>query len=82
MLIIMKKITSIQNPKLLEATQNAEKFINQMKKMDDKKLVKHLKLFRMQMEIARETKNHKAFELLCEYERQVIEARVAKLDKK
>jgi uncharacterized protein YaiL (DUF2058 family) len=71
----MKKTTRI---KYEDAIANAEAYIEQMKAMDDRKLAKHLDLFRQQMEIAYKTNNHAAFELLCEYERQVIEARANK----
>ncbi len=62
--------------KLREAKSNAEEFIAQMKSMDDKKLSKHLDIFRQQMEKAYKDKNFAAYELLLEYERQTIEARV------
>jgi hypothetical protein len=65
--------------KLEEAIREAELFIAQMEKMDDKKLAKHLDLFRAQMESAYRQKNFAAYELLCEYEKQVIAARVNKL---
>jgi hypothetical protein len=71
----MKKTTQI---KYEDAIANAEAYIEQLKTMDDRKLAKHLDLFRQQMEIAYKTNNHAAFELLCEYERQVIEARANK----
>ncbi len=64
--------------KLEEAIKNAESYIEQMKKMDDKKLRKHLDLFREQMEKAYKQKNETAFELLSEYEKQVIIARANK----
>lgn len=71
----MKRNTQI---KYEDATANAEAYIEQMKAMDDKKLAKHLDLYRQQMEKAYKTNNLAAYELLCEYERQVIEARLAK----
>ena len=46
--------------------------------MHDKKLVKHLDLFRQQKEMAYKANNKEAFELLDEYENQVIEARLKK----
>lgn len=64
--------------KLHEAQSNAEQFIAQMKTMDDKRLSKHLDLFRLQMEKAYKDKNFAAYELLVEYEKQTIEARVRK----
>ncbi len=71
----MKKTNS---KKLDEAFENAEAFIEKMKLMDDKKLSKHLDLFQEQMEIAYKANNHEAYQLLFEYERQTIEARVRK----
>ena len=71
----MKTNTKI---KLEDALENAENYIEQMKSMDDKKLSKHLDLFRQQMEKAYEQKNETAFELLSEYEKQVIIARANK----
>jgi hypothetical protein len=52
--------------------------MEEMKLMDDKKLSKHLDLFQEQMEIAYKANNHEAYNLLYEYERQTIEARVRK----
>ncbi len=71
----MKNNTSV---KLEDAVANARQYIAQMQQMDDKKLSKHLDLFREQMQTAYDQKNHKAFQLLSEYEKQVIEARVQK----
>lgn len=71
----MKNSTKV---KLEEAVSNAEKFIQQMEKMDDRKLSKHLDLFRIQMQKAFENKNKEAYSLLYEYEKQVIIARVNK----
>jgi len=67
-----------KNIKLGDAIQNAERYIEQLKAMDDKQLSKHLDLFRQQMQIAYTQGNHKAFELLQEYERQVIIGRLSK----
>ena len=64
--------------KLNDAIQNAERYIEQLKAMDDKKLSKHLDLFRQQMQKAYEQGNNEAFELLQEYERQVIISRLQK----
>lgn len=71
----MKTTTQI---KYEEAIANAEAYIEQLKAMDDRKLAKHIDLFKQQMEIAYKTNNHDAFKFLCEYERQVIEARANK----
>ena len=71
----MKTNTKI---KLEDTIKNAENYIEQMKAMDDKKLSKHLDLFRAQMEKAYKDKNETAFELLNEYENQVIIARANK----
>ena len=71
----MKSNTKIQ---IEEAIKNADSFIEQMKKMDDKKLSKHIDLFRQQMEMAYKQGNGAAYELLYEYEKQTIIARVNK----
>ncbi|MCC7232576.1 MAG: hypothetical protein IT242_06500 [Bacteroidia bacterium] len=62
----MKNTTS---QKIEEAISNAEKFIQQMESMDDRKLSKHIDLFRQQIEKAYREKKYSAFELLSEYER-------------
>ncbi len=64
--------------KLREAIENAENFILQMEQMEDKKLSKHIELFRQQMQIAYNQKNHSAYNLLAEYEMQTIIARANK----
>ena len=71
----MKSNTKI---KLEDALENKESYIEQMKAMDDNKLSKNLDLFRAQMEKAYNDKNETAFELLNEYENQVIIARANK----
>lgn len=71
----MKSNTDI---KLADAIKNADGYIEQMKQMDDKKLSKHLDLFRQQMEKAYQQNNKTAFELLSEYEYQTIIARASK----
>lgn len=58
--------------KMLRAT-----FVH-MKSMDDEKLSKHLDLFREQMTKAFNEHNTSTFELLTEYEKQVIIARANK----
>ncbi len=73
----MKNTTDI---KLDEAINNAEQFIKQLEKMDDKKLSKHLDIIRLQQQMAFEQNNHSAIELLYEYEKQIIKARVNKFD--
>ena len=60
------------NPKLKEAIQNAELYIEQMKAMDDKKLSKHIDLFRQQQEMALTQGKPDVYELLYEYERQTL----------
>ena len=45
----MKSNTDI---KIADAIKNAEKYIEQLKQMDDKKLSKHLDLFQQQLEKA------------------------------
>ena len=72
----MKRNTNV---KLKEALDNAEIFIAQMKTMDDKKLSKHIDLFRQQMEMAYKQRNTAVYELLTEYEMQTIIARIEKL---
>ena len=62
--------------KLNDAIKNAERYIEELKAMDDKKLSKHLDLFRQQMQKAWEQGNYAAFDLLQEYERQVIISRM------
>ncbi len=64
--------------KLLDAIENASSYIEQMKTMDDKKLSTHLDLFQQQKEKAYKQKNETAFELLSEYENQIIIARANK----
>lgn len=66
------------NLKLEDAVQNTERYIEEMKAMDDKKLSKHLDLFQKQMQMAYQQGNHEAFELLQEYEQQVIKSRLLK----
>ena len=70
----MKTIT----PKLKEALQNADYFIEQLKAMDDKKLSKHIDLFRQQQQMALAKGKPEVYELLYEYERQTIIARAEK----
>ena len=67
------------NPKLKEAIQNAELYIEQMKAMDDKKLSMHIDLFRQQQQMALAQGKSDVYELLYEYEKQTIIARVEKL---
>ena len=71
----MKRNTEI---KLEEALANAEMFIEQMQEMDDRKLSKHLDFFQQQMQMAYKQKNELAYNLLSEYEKQTVEARVNK----
>lgn len=71
----MKSNTKI---KLEDAIKNAARYIEEMQLMDDKQLSKNLDLFRQQMEMAYQQKNYDAYELLCEYETQIIIARVNK----
>ena len=67
------------NPKLKEALQNAELYIEQMKAMDDKKLSMHIDLFRQQQEMALAQGKPEVYELLWEYEWQTLIARVEKM---
>jgi ribosomal protein S6 len=89
----LKAVTSVQknkssnmnnntNIKLQDALQDAEAYIAQMKNMEDKKLARHINLFRKQMAIAYQQGNTKAFELLSEYEQQTIVARAGKIGAK
>jgi len=69
----MKTNTKI---KIEEALKNAESYIEEMKVWDDKKLSKHLDLFQKQIKMAYDQGNLEAFELLQEYERQVLRSRI------
>jgi hypothetical protein len=71
----MKNNTKIKRE---DALKNNENYIEQMKAMDDKKLSKHIDLFREQMEKAYNQGNADAYELLYEYEKQTIIARANK----
>jgi len=71
----MKNNTKIKRE---DALKNSESYIEQMKAMDDKKLSKHIDLFREQMEKAYNQDNVDAYELLYEYEKQTIIARANK----
>ena len=71
----MKSNTTL---KLEEAIVNAQKYIEQMELMDDKKLSKHLDLFHQQMQMAYEQNNEAAYKLLAEYEKQTLAARINK----
>ena len=71
----MKSNTTL---KLEEAIVNAQKYIEQMELMDDKKLSRHLDLFHQQMQKAYEQKNEAAYKLLAEYEKQTLAARINK----
>ncbi len=64
--------------KLIEAITKSENFIEQMQQFDDKRLEKHLSLFREQMEMAYKKNNGDGVALLSEYEKQVIIARANK----
>lgn len=65
-----------QKIKLSEALDNAESYIEEMRTWDDKKLCKHLDLSQKQMQMAYDQGNLEAFELLQEYERQVLVSRM------
>lgn len=71
----MKTNTKI---KLEDAIKNAERYIEEMKLMEDKQLEKNLTLCRVQIEMAYQQKNYGAYELLYEYEKQIIIARANK----
>jgi hypothetical protein len=79
---MQSKIPAHYETRIEELKRNAEHYVKQMIKMDDKKLKKHIDLFRIQMEMAYKQGNKEAFELLVEMEWQTIVARVNKLDKK
>ena len=64
--------------KINDAMLNAQSYIEQMQQMDDNKLSKHLDLFMQQMERAYQQNNKEAYELLYQYEKQVITARLSK----
>ena len=74
--IYLKKI---ENIKLNIIKKNRKKFINEMLLMNRKKLDKNYELVVKQMQIAYDTKNNKAFEILHEMESQILEALVLKL---
>lgn len=61
--------------KLEDAIENAENYIAQLKAMDDKKLSKHLDLFRIQMQQEYQQKTYTAYELLYLHEKQIITSR-------
>ena len=67
-----------QQMKLEDATRNEDKYIKQMSRWSDKKLEKHLNIFRIQKRIAWKEKKFEAYKLLCLYEDQVILARLKK----
>ena len=71
----MKNNTTIR---LEEAIVNAEKYIEQMELMDNKKLSKHLDLFHQQMQMAYKQNNEATYKLLAEYEKQTLTARINK----
>ncbi len=75
---VIMKMTSNTTIKFDEAIANTQKFIEQMEQMDDKKLSKHLDLFRHQMEKAYQQNNDAAYNLLYEYEQQTLIARINK----
>ena len=66
------------NPRLKEAIQNAEIYIEQMKAMYDKKLSMHIDLFRQQQQMALAQVKPDVYELLYEYESLI--ARVEKME--
>ncbi len=70
------KMKSAQILKFEDALMNAEKYIHRMSKWSDKKLERHLDLFRIQKEMAWKDKKWDAYELFCLYEDQVIQARL------
>jgi hypothetical protein len=76
--IVEEKMKTNITIRLEETIANAEKYIEQMQQMDDKKLSKHLDLFRQQMEMAYKQNNEEAYKLLYEYETQTIQARIRK----
>ena len=76
--IVIRKMKSNTTLKLEEAIVNAQKYIEQMELMDDKKLSRHLDLFHQQMQKAYEQKNEAAYKLLAEYEKQTLAARINK----
>jgi hypothetical protein len=67
-----------QQIKLEDAIQNQEKYIHSMSRWNDKKLIKHLNLYRIQKEMALQQEKLDAYKLLSIYEDQVIMARLKK----
>lgn len=66
---------------LLEALTHKALFIQQMRKFSIKRLDTHLDLVREQMLMAYKNQQHKEYELLLEYESQIISAKFLKLEK-
>jgi hypothetical protein len=64
--------------KLKEAQENREEYIGIMEGWDDKKLSKHIDLFREQRAMAYKKGDEGTMILLDEYEGQVIAARMRK----
>ena len=63
---------------LLEALTHKELFIQQMQKFSIKRLDTHLDLVREQMRMAYKNQQHNEYELLLEYESQIISAKFLK----
>ena len=68
--------------RLQECIQNREHYIAQLCTMRDTTLARKIDLIQQQIEMAHEQKNDEALELLLEWERQVIAARLKKQDEK
>lgn len=69
---------TLAEKKLEDAIANAEKYIEQMRKMDDRNLSKRIDLFQEQMLMAYKKGDHTTYSLLAEYERQTLAARMRK----
>jgi len=64
-----------------DTVENAEKYIQQLSRFSLDKLSRNLDIIREQMQYAFENKNYASYELLYEWEKQAIIARLVKFDK-
>lgn len=68
------------DPRLADTLLNEPQYIERLMQMPDSKLSKKLSIVRQQMETAFQNNHTIAFETLCHWERQIIEARYLKND--
>ena len=64
------------NPSLDITILNRDDFTRQLSEMDDEQLQQQLEIFHDQMEMAYEQRNLETYELLQEYEQQIISSRL------